>query len=195
VKVLTETANTILEKISYAINGLNHSQVEKMLEELLQAWDMKKKVLVVGGGRSGLIGKAFAMRLIHFEFKVYVIGETIVPSIEEGDVVFIISGSGQTRLPITLAEMAKNLGANVIVLTSQPNSPLSKFADLIIEIPGRREIVREKEYLSRQLLGYGEPLDPMGSIFEGSSMIFLDSVIAELVDRLKAQKNDLARIQ
>jgi len=38
----------------------------------------------MGVGRSGLIGRAFAMRLMHLGFEVYVLGETITPAVEKG---------------------------------------------------------------------------------------------------------------
>jgi len=59
-----------------------------MLEALLLAKSEERKILVVGAGRSGLVGKAFAMRLMHLGFNIYVMGETITPAFGVGDLVF-----------------------------------------------------------------------------------------------------------
>ena len=40
---------------------------------------------------------AFAMRLMHLGFVVYVIGDVTTPSINEDDCLIAISGSGETR--------------------------------------------------------------------------------------------------
>lgn len=179
-----DTSKQMLKKISDTMNELDYDKVNFLIDRLMQHRSEKRKILIVGVGRSGLVGRAFALRLLYLGFTVYVTNETIVPSIERGDLVFTISGSGKTKLPITIAEMAKSLQAKVFIITSYPDSPLGKYADLIIEIPGRREVVLEEEYLARQLIGYDEPAHPTGATFERSCMIFLDCIITELIARI-----------
>ena len=198
-EAFSDAAEEILGGISEAMRGLDLSQVGGMLEALLIARSERGKILVVGAGRSGLVGKAFAMRLMHLGFNIYVMGETITPAVEEGDLVVVISGSGSTTLPIAAAKMAKSLGAKVLAVTSHPTSPLGMIADLVVNVPGREMIAREDEYHSRQLLGDHEPLAPMGTMFEDSCMVFLDSMIAELISRVgvseEAMKDKHATIE
>jgi 6-phospho-3-hexuloisomerase len=80
--------------------------------------------------------------------------------------------------------MAKKLKAKVVAITSQIQSPLAFTADQIVEIPGREEKAREDEYTSRQLIGQHESLAPMGTLFEDTCMIFLDSIIVEIMNML-----------
>ena len=194
-----EAVREILEGIAEAVRGLDPSQVGWVIEALLQARSEGRKILVVGAGRSGLVGKAFAMRLMHLGFNTYVLGETITPAIGDRDLVFVISGSGSSTLPLTVAKMAKNIGAKVLAVTSHPTSPLAMTADLVVEVPGRVMRSREDEYHSRQLLGDHEPLAPMGTIFEDSCMVFLDCLIAELIARMgvseEAMKSKHATIE
>ncbi len=150
----------------------NPSQVERMLEALLNVRTEGKKALVVGAGRSGLVGKAFAMRLMHLGLNVYVMGESITPAIGDGDLVIVISGSGGGALSITSANMAKRLGALVLAVTSYPDSALGRTADFVVVVPGREVIAREEEYHSRQLLGEHASLAPMGTLFEDSCTVF-----------------------
>jgi len=174
----------LINSISAALRGLNSEEVETLLKSLLDTREQGKKVLVVGAGRSGLVGKAFAMRLMHLGFQVYVLGETINPNVGEGDMVMVISGSGKTTVPLAAAQMAKRLNAKVVAVTSQERSPLAQSADLVVDIPGREDIALEDEYHIRQLKGQHESLAPMGTMFEDTTMIFLDSIIAELMNRL-----------
>jgi 6-phospho-3-hexuloisomerase len=106
--------------------------------------------------------------------------------------VLVISGSGKTSGPLTAANMAKKLKAKVVAITSQKLSPLALTADQIVDIPGREEMAREDEYTSRQLLGQHESLASMGTLFEDTCMIFLDSIIAEIMNRL-GQTEELMR--
>lgn len=174
----------LIKSISAALRGLNKEEVKTLLESLMDTRTRGKKVLIVGAGRSGLVGKAFAMRLMHLGFPVYVLGETINPNVGEGDMVIVISGSGKTTVPLAAAQMAKSLNAKVVAITSQEESPLAQTADLVVDIPGREDIASEDEYHIRQLKGQHESLAPMGTIFEDTTMIFLDSIIAELMNRL-----------
>ncbi|MCK4318757.1 6-phospho-3-hexuloisomerase [Candidatus Bathyarchaeota archaeon] len=174
----------LIKSISAALRGLNKEEVKTLLESLMDTRTRGKKVLIVGAGRSGLVGKAFAMRLMHLGFPVYVLGETINPNVGEGDMVIVISGSGKTTVPLAAAQMAKSLNAKVVAITSQEESPLAQTADLVVDIPGREDIALEDEYHIRQLKGQHESLAPMGTIFEDTTMIFLDSIIAELMNRL-----------
>ncbi|MDH5199623.1 MAG: 6-phospho-3-hexuloisomerase [Candidatus Bathyarchaeota archaeon] len=188
-----EAVGEILKGISDAMEKVDPENVEDLVKELIRAHDEGRRVLVVGAGRSSLVGRAFAMRLMHLGINVYVLGETINPSVADGDIALVISGSGSTALPVTVAEMAKKLGVRVLAVTSNPESPLGKLADLTVVVPGRSKAAREDEYHSRQLLGEHESLTPMGTLFENSAMVFLDSLIVELMDRLGVSEDEMKR--
>jgi 6-phospho-3-hexuloisomerase len=138
------------------------SQVDSLIDTLLKAYNDRRKILVMGAGRSGLVGRAFAMRLLHLGFNSYVLGDTIVPSISRGDVAIAISGSGRTQLILTAAEAAKKVGATVVAITSYPDSPLGALADLVVWVPGRAKTSRVEDFFARQILGIHEPLAPLG---------------------------------
>jgi 6-phospho-3-hexuloisomerase len=69
------------------------------------------QVFVMGAGRSGLVAKAFAMRLMHLGLSVYVVGETTTPAVLPQDIVIAISGSGETRTITDLGKLAKDIGS------------------------------------------------------------------------------------
>jgi len=187
-----KTMYSITNFINRSIDLIKPEQVERMINTLVETYKTgRSKVLVMGAGRSGLVGKAFAMRLLHLGYNVYVLGETIVPSIGKGDLVIAISGSGRTKLIVTAAEAAKYVGATIIAITSFANSPLGKIADIVVEVPGRTKIAKEEDYFARQILGIHEPLAPLGTLFEDMVMVFLDSVVVELMHRLGKTEEDL----
>ncbi len=53
----------------------------------------------------------------------YVVGESTTPSITSEDLFVIISGSGKTEHLKLLADKAKSVGAEVVLMTTSPNSP------------------------------------------------------------------------
>ncbi len=193
---LYQAVDEIVGFISSALKMLKIEQVSRMIEALEETYRKNnlRKILVMGAGRSGLVAKAFAMRLLHLGYHVYALGETLVPSIGPNDLVVAISGSGRTKLIVTAAEAAKNVGAKIIAITSFPDSPLARLADIVVEVPGRTKIAAEEDYFARQILGIHEPLAPLGTLFEDTAMVFLDGVIVELMHRLGKTEEDLKKI-
>ncbi|MEM2020965.1 MAG: 6-phospho-3-hexuloisomerase [Zestosphaera sp.] len=177
--------------LTYSFSELSLEEVEKFISKLISVYYDSRKILVLGAGRSGLVGRAFAMRLSHLGFNVYVFGETINPPLNPGDMLIAISGSGRTKLVVTAAEAAKSLGAVVVSITTYPNSPLGSMSDITVRVPGRTKVSGEDDYNVRQLKGLYEPLAPLGTLFEVTTLVMLDSVAAELMARLGKTEEDL----
>lgn len=184
----------IVDFIERALNVFDYDSIETFVNKLVEASVKGSKVLVVGVGRSGLVARAFAMRLMHLGLKTYVLGETITPSVTKGDIVVAVSGSGSTTVVVAVAEAAKKVGAYVIAITSYKDSPLAKTADLVVYVPGRTKISKIDDYFARQILGIHEPLAPLGTLFEITTMVFLDSIIVELMKRLGKTEEDMRKI-
>ncbi|MCC6034844.1 MAG: 6-phospho-3-hexuloisomerase [Desulfurococcaceae archaeon] len=181
----------ILDFIHKAVELINDFEKENMVNTLLEARKEGRRIFIVGAGRSGLVAKAFAMRLLHLGFNVYVIGETILPPMNKGDILVAVSGSGRTKTVVTVAEAAKSLGAKIIALTTYPESPLGKLADVIVRIPGRTKLATEEDYIIRQVIGVHEPLAPLGTLFEATTLIFLDGLVVELMNKLGVSESEL----
>jgi len=188
-KTMIGIASYILE----AASKISSEQVSKAISILIEVYRDRKKILVMGAGRSGLVGRAFAMRLLHLGYQVNVLGDTIVPPIGKGDLVIAISGSGRTRLIVTAAEAAKTVGARILGITSYPDSPLAQLCEAVIVVPGRTKVAREEDYFMRQILGIHEPLAPLGTLFEDTAMVFLDGLVVELMERLGIKEEDLEK--
>lgn len=186
--MVIETAKEINKMIKDVLDQLDEDQVDELMKKLGRS----KNIFLVGAGRSGLVAKAFAMRLMHLGFNVYVVGESITPSVRKGDLVIAISGSGKTSSTLAVVETAKKLGITVVTLTTYPNSPIAKKSDIVVVIKGRVER-GEKDYIPGQLTGAHEPLTPLGGLFELSTMIFLDAIITRLMKIFKEDETDLKK--
>ena len=159
------------ESVAYINNRIGETLKkvdEKDVEGAIKLFMRANRIFVYGTGRSGLVGKAFAIRLVHLGFQTFVIGETITAPVQKDDLVVLISGSGET-IPVTMtAEIARRLGAKIISITANPDSHIARFADVIISLsPGEKN----------------PELAPLGTLFEASSWVFLDGLVAELMAR------------
>ncbi len=162
-----EAVNYITSTLQEVLSNNDPAQIEEFIKVILGA----KKVFVYGVGRSGHVGKGFAMRLVQLGLKAYFIGETITPIVESGDAAVIISNTGETMSAIQTGNIVRRVGAKVIVVTSNNKSKLSHIGNIVICIPINGKDMKTK-------------LAPLGTLFEDASMIFLDGVISELMSKL-----------
>ncbi len=103
--MVIKTAKEIIVMIKKVLDKLEKKEVDKFLQELIHS----RNIFISGAGRSGLVGRIFAMRLMHLGFNVYVVGETITPAVKPGDLLIAISGSGKTDATLTTVKTAKKL--------------------------------------------------------------------------------------
>jgi 6-phospho-3-hexuloisomerase len=176
-------------KIRAIANTISDKDVEKLLAELLKA----KRIYVIGAGRSGLVAKAFAMRLMHLGLQAYVVGETITPAMNAGDAMVIFSGSGRTKTVADIAETAKDIGAHICLITSNADSRIGKISDCVVIIEHQRDEVEDdaQEFEIRQMMGEHKSFAPLGTLFETASMIFGDAVISRLMEITKTDESAL----
>jgi 6-phospho-3-hexuloisomerase len=193
IKWLRVAAKEIIGGIKQSIDDLNPFEVEKLIQLIVDAKD--KRIFAIGIGRSGFVAKAFALRLMNLGFNVYVLGETITPAAGKGDLLIAVSGTGTTKMVLSACTAAKEIGACIVAVTSFPASPLGQMADLVVELKGKTKagVPKEKDYLTRQIIGENEPISPLGSIFENNGIVFFDSLIVELMYRMGQTEADLKR--
>jgi 6-phospho-3-hexuloisomerase len=185
--------NDAIEEIIDNVRAVSAETDEASINEMMEILTSSKNVFLLGQGRSGLVARAFAMRLMHLGISVYVVGETITPAIDDDDCLLAISGSGETSYIISTAKIAKKRGANIVAVTSYNDSTLGEMADLVIHIKGRTKVDSEKNYIKRQMNGKHLSLSPLGTLFEVSTLIFLDALIAQLMDKMGKTEDDLKK--
>jgi 6-phospho-3-hexuloisomerase len=159
-----------------------------MIQEILDA----KRIFIIGAGRSGLVARAFAMRLMHLGFQSYVVGETVTPPMKRGDMIVVFSGSGETKTVADIAEIAKSVGGRVCLITTRAASRIGRVSDCIVRIEGHSPKIDEAgEFEMRQMLGDHKSFAPLGTLFETAAMIFADAVISRLMEITKTDVSTL----
>lgn len=161
--------NTVIGEINSLVERISTKDYENLHRLLKKAG----KVFVAGTGRSGLIGKCFAMRLRHLGIESYAVGETICSPVQKGDLLVIISCSGDKKTLLELVKTAKKTGAEKICITCNKNNPLAKLSGSQIIIPAKKSVQ------------FGN------SLFEQAVFIFLETFVERY---RKAEKISFAQM-
>lgn len=156
---MSSSIDTVLHEIQQSLHGTDPQQSTRLLE-LLRVPD--RRMFVTGQGRSGLVAEMAAMRLMHYGFDAHAVGEATAPSIQHGDVLLIVSGSGRTPVSQAFAQIARDQGATIALITKDGASPLADAADLVIVVASN------------------PTAQFAGSLFEQSTLLLLDAAILEL---------------
>ncbi|WP_249029002.1 6-phospho-3-hexuloisomerase [Tannockella kyphosi] len=139
---------------------------DEELSTFIGAINSHKRIFVYGTGRTGLMLKTFAMRLMQLGYNSYVIGETTTPSIEDGDLLIVASASGETSSVCNAADEGVKQGATVIVLTGSNASTLSTNHEPLIRIDTATKYAESKA-----------SVQPLGSLFEQMLLIIFDGIV------------------
>lgn len=76
---LTLSMELMADQIKNIAQRLDRKSIKKTIEYIMGA----DSIFIMGAGRSGLVGKAFAMRLMHLGFTSYVVGESTTPAVHK----------------------------------------------------------------------------------------------------------------
>ncbi|QSA96378.1 6-phospho-3-hexuloisomerase [Methylococcus sp. EFPC2] len=150
------------------ISGILAATPDTYDAQLTQILDGAKRIFVAGAGRSGLVARFFAMRLMHGGYEVFVVGEIVTPSIREGDLFIVISGSGETETMLAFTKKAKEQGAKIALISTKSSSTLGDLADTTFQI-GTPE-------LYSKVVGM-----PMGTTFELSTLFLLEATVSHII--------------
>ncbi len=188
-------------RLEETARSIDQESAGRLLDEILSA----KRIYLAGAGRSGLVARAFAQRLMHLGFESYVIGETITPAFGRGDVLIAFSGSGETRSVVDACETAREIGGKICLVTSTPDSHIGRMADCIVEIGNdllkNADIPHDFEI--RQLTGQYRSVSgsfaPLGTLFETAALVFSDAIVSALMEvrhcTLEELRSRLANVQ
>ena len=169
---LPELLDGILEELGSILRQVDEKDVEELVEGILSS----DQVFITGMGRSGLIARSFAMRLMQMGFPVYLVGDATTPAIGHGDLLIAISGSGETSITCYIASRAKRLGADVFLLTSQTESSIGDISDLVLVVPNAPQ-----------------PALPLMSAFEDATHIFLDAVVILIMEKTGVTQREMMK--
>lgn len=154
----------ILAELSKLFSQVDETAVQRMIT----AVNSHGRIFVHAAGRSGLMLRAFAMRLAQMGKTVYVVGETVTPAIGTGDLLVTASASGSTAGVCRNAQIAKAAGADLFVISAKKQSALAQIQPVDVLLPAA---TKDNAKGSAQV---------MGSLFEQALLILCDGVIAAI---------------
>lgn len=155
----------ILDRLTTILSETDKSNTAKLLKLV----DEAGRIFIGGAGRSLLVSRFFAMRLVHSGYNVNMIGEIVTPAIKAGDLLVLVSGSGGTETLLPFVKKAKSVGAKLVVISMKKTSPMADAADLTIQIGNDSSFPLTKGM-------------PMGSQFELSTLLYLESAIGDIIE-------------
>lgn len=163
-----EILKAMTRELEDTFSTLDQRQLDDLQAQIMKA----DKVFVAGAGRSLLMIRGFAMRLMHMGFEAYVVGETITPAIEPGHLLIVASGSGSTDTLSAIAEKCKKVGATLSLITTRPDSKIGRIADYIVEVHAATPKGGDPNAASMQ---------PGASTFEQSVLLIGDAMIVNII--------------
>ena len=166
-----EHIRQVIGELERTLAAIGPEDAERLVDLILGA----RRVFVAGAGRSGLAMKAFAMRLMHLGLDTYVVGETVTPGMGADDLLLIGSGSGETGSLVAMAEKVRQLQGRLALVTIVADSRIGRLAEVVVAIPAPSPKARAAHGATS--------VQPMGSLFEQSLLIFLDVLVLQLMER------------
>lgn len=157
----------VLDEAGRAALGVSDEECGELARRIADAGG----VFVAGAGRSGLMIRAFANRLMHLGLDVNIVGEATCRHTRPGDLLIIGSGSGETSSLVELAHKAKASEVHIALVTGHPDSAIGHMADSVLTIPAHAK-------------AEGGSAQPMASAFEQASLLTYDSIILMLMNLL-----------
>lgn len=141
---------------------------EKQLEQAVQVCLKAKRIFFSGMGRSGNMVKALAIRFMHLGYDAYVAGDAATPSVEEGDLLIAVTASAKTKVTLNHMEVARRVGARVLLVSALPENP--GISDDFLGIPAKTKVKSAQH---------------AGSLFEQSVLVVGDAICEELKQEKK----------
>lgn len=168
----------ILSELRSVLGEMNAEEAERLVGAVLSA----RRIYVTGEGRSGLVARTFAMRLVQMGMTSCVCGEPTTPAIEPGDLCIACSGSGETMITLHRARQTRRIGATVAAVVAVGGSTLGGEADIEVVLPAPTRL-SEGAIPSRQ---FG------ASLFEQSLLLFFDALVLLLQERRGASAESMS---
>lgn len=160
------TISTVLAEVNAVCSNINESEYN----HLVNVFRSNNRLFLSGEGRSGLIAKTIAMRLMHVGKTVFVVGETTTPAIQKSDVLVVLSGSGKTKNTLSILEIATTVGASIFLVTTNKE---------ILALHSGLHVTAATKY---RLVDEPDTIQPLGNQFDQVSHLVLDAAIIDSLD-------------
>jgi 6-phospho-3-hexuloisomerase len=160
-----DRAAAAVEELAALVAAVSPEEVDALVDAIRPG----RRVYLAGFGRSGLVARAFAMRLMHLGLDAAVVGETATPAIGRGDLLIVLSSSGGGAPARAQLETAVAVGAEVVTMSAHAEVPLAALGARVLVVPARTGVATEQH---------------AGSLFEQGCLVIADAICSELKERL-----------
>lgn len=179
-----EEAKKVLKIEARAIKNLI-STIDRNFEKAVEiVASCKGRIVVMGMGKSGLVGKKIAATLASTGTPAFflhpaegILGD--VGMMTEGDLVLALSHSGETEEIEKLLPVIRRMNLKLIAITGKPKSKLAKKSDLVINVKVEKEAC---------------PYNLVPTASTTAMLAMGDALAISLLKRKKFKKEDFARL-
>lgn len=161
----------VLDELSSTLPTVDDGQFDALVDALTVP---DRRILVMGVGRVLISLKAWVKRMRHLDMDINYVGDETELPVGPGDLVLVASASGESKLPVAIAKIAKGLGVTLAYIGCSPGSSVDRLADLRLVLPGRTKLPGSHNYPS---------LQPMSTLFEQELFLLGDVVALEVMER------------
>ena len=143
-KQILQTGKDVLEIEAAAVKALAARLDDNFCDAVEMIAQTRARVIVIGMGKSGLIGRKIAATLSSCGTPALFIhpaeaGHGDLGMIVKHDIIIAVSYSGDTKEIIDLLDFVKRIGIRLISITGNKNSKLGQFSDIVLEAKVTRE--------------------------------------------------------
>jgi 6-phospho-3-hexuloisomerase len=190
------TKQNIINELRKQFMAVDERELDTLCDYILKA----PKIFVYSRGRVLLALKAFCIRLNQLGLTARVVGDITTPFISENDLLIVGSPLGFPSSIDRYLKIAKDCGAKVVAITSNPRGPLWKDCDGLVTIEARAYTSHPEMFENRELndaekyavkLMNIPSVQPMGTSFEQLIILTGDYLILKLQKKLNQTADQL----
>lgn len=168
--MINNNIESILIEIKTVLWKVDQSQCDDLIKTILNS----DKIVWIWAWKVGMATKWFIMRLWHFGYNAWFLGDTTVPHVWKWDLLLVVSGSGETQTIYDLLVIGKNNGATVALVTGNPESRMGKLADVVLKVTAPSK--------TKEVDGF-KSIQPMTTLNEQSLQILFDALVLEIMEK------------
>lgn len=166
---------TLSKEVTNVLNHVDGNSLDHVSNMILKT----KNIFIQGNGRSGLVGKMIAMRLMHSGYSVHVVGETTTPNFTEEDLLIVLSGSGTGSTLDKMISKVRDIGGKTALVTATDDENITnKFdASIFINASTKHNNI--------------DTIQPLGNQFDQAMHLILDALVVSLNIKTKQSNDEL----
>lgn len=175
-----EISKLILGEMDGVLSQVDPVEVETLVTEIHNA----EKVFVIAVGRVFLAMQCFCKRLAHLGVDANVVGAINEAAMTSKDLLLVASGSGESIVPLSIAQKAVKLGGKVGLITSARTSTIKSLANFAVHLPCPTK--------NDMNMGVSS-IQPMSTLFDQCLHIFGDVVAMKMLKNKALTHEELWR--